>query len=321
MIPDDFKGALLRSAKRLDGPPDGAKARAIAQLAMPVASAAATATAATAKAATIAWWIAGTAAIAGASGYGVARITAPATTTTTVTATVTATTTTTPIPTATATATPTPTATASANEAPADACASAPSVEPNACSSPGKNPLMLAIEIKNTCASDVDVYWVDSACKEVFRGRLRPGEILRNGTSEAHVFRLRDHATRRLLKETSAHPIPGAHPLTADAAAIAIPSVVLRETDAALPDEPPAVCSYAGAEATMTFVNERSEGVLVMYVDHECREKYWGEVSAHATKKFRSVEGDAWRIRDRSGALLAEHVPTAPDPTTYVSVP
>ena len=43
--------------------------------------------------------------------------------------------------------------------------------------------------------------WVDFKCRESFVGKLAPGETLGQNTYDTHPWRVRDHATRRLIKE------------------------------------------------------------------------------------------------------------------------
>jgi hypothetical protein len=123
------------------------------------------------------------------------------------------------------------------------------------------------------------------------------------------------------VKEFVSARVPGAPDFERDAGAARLPDVVAREGDAPLAEEKPIACSRMGPASTFTVKNERSDGLLIMWIDHDCREKFWRDVGPRSSQVVRGQEADAWRLRDRTGALVADIVPAAPDTTTYISVP
>lgn len=340
MTPAEFNEALLQSAKRLDAPRDGAKARALAQLGASGAAAAAAAatagagatTAATAtagiKMSVLAWSVAASFAVAGAGGYAIARATEhtppivsepakahvagmPASASTQAAN----------EPVISHGATPVFSAGDGAPAASANACTMHPLREaaPATCSRAGKD---VHVDVRNGCTEDVDVFWVDFKCEEVFHKRLGPGEKFLRGTQTGHVWRIRDHATHALLKEFVPERVPGV-PDDYDAPLRTLPDVTVHAGDAAAVEEkPPPACSGPGVKSKFTLRNDGDRQVVLMWVGLDCEEKYWERVEGKQTRVVNGRDADAWRVRDaKTGALVLDIVPDVPDTTTYVTVP
>jgi hypothetical protein len=327
MTLEDFSKDLVRSARALDAPTAGAKARALTHLAAGAAGAAGAVGSAAAgvarwKLALLATSLAGVAAVGG----GVALTRAPRERARAASVAPPAPA---PVPSSAPRPSPEPAPGApavgapdAATEAPADQCAARPlpDAPPTTCSRRGK---ASPFDLRNTCAGDVDVFWVDYDCQEVFHRRLANGDAFQQVTQDSHVWRVRDHATHALIKEYSVPRLPGAPDLGHDLPPRALPDVVLRATDAVIADEPaPPACSGAGAATKFTLKNERDEQVVIMWVGLDCKEKYWERVEPKHARVVGGRDGDAWRIRDaRTGGLLLDLTPDAPDRTTYLTVP
>jgi hypothetical protein len=326
----EFTDSLILAAKKLDVPADGAKARAIAHLGAGIvastagagAGVAAVAASAPAKLGALAWTVAAAAAVLGtAAGYGVGRSASAPTAK--------------PVvvevqpdpPKPSARALPPPPRSERADEAPAtptaapvnaclaNAIADAP---PTTCSTAGKT---VPIRVTNACGADVDVYWVDDKCEEVFHARLAQGESWRRMTFDHHVWRVRDHASHALLKEFTPQRVSGAPELVSKAPARVLPDVVVRGADRAK-EEAPASCSSEGLPTKFRLKNDRDTQVVLMWIDHECQEKYHARIAPHRSLVINGTDGDAWRIRDaKTGELVSDVVAETPDMTTYVTVP
>lgn len=333
MTPEDFSKSLVRSAQTLDAPAAGARTRALAQLGQLAGSAGAAGAAGAAstvasgvvrsKLAVAAWSLAGVAAL-GAGGLALrhtprerprAVVEAPSAPAAAVVS----------APRSGVEAPPrAPAASApdAAAEAPADVCAAhaLPDGPPVTCSHRGK---AAPFDLRNGCAGDVDVFWVDYDCHEVFHKRLGNGDSFQQVTQDAHVWRVRDHGTHALLKEFSVPRLPGAPDLSHKLPPRALADVVLRPTDAVIADEPvPSACSGAGLASKFTLKNERDDQVVIMWVGLDCKEKYWERLEPKHTRVINGRDSDAWRIRDaRTGGLLLDIVPDAPDTTAYLTVP
>ncbi len=348
MTPAEFSKALLQSAKELDVPAAGAKARAVAHVASAAGAvgaagagaagggALAGGAAAATKGGLVLWSLAAAAVVtagvvgialtrepaqppapvaAGASSGGAASVPAASM----------------PDPVAPRGAAP---AVASSHEeataTPVDACMMHPLSDgpPTSCSKKGKP---VPFDLRNTCAGDVDVFWVGYDCQEVFHHRLANGESWKQVTQDAHVWRVRDHATHALVKEFSAQRLPGAPDLThlSDAPARVLADVVVHDVDAstasgasATEEKPPSVCSGMGALSKTTIKNERDAQIVIMWVDLDCKEKYWERVEPKKAIVLKGRDGDAWRIRDaKTGQFLVDILPDAPDTTTYITLP
>jgi hypothetical protein len=315
MSQDDFARSLVRSARLLDVPKDGAKARALEHLATTAAAAAAGAIAgvpaahAGASAATTAtlsaklgaatWSLVAAAAVAGAvGGYGVGRaVSVPANE---------------PRVVAPSPRLDPPPSLSSVVAQPASA------VAPATCSRKGK-PVPFSLE--NECGADVEVFWVDDKCEEVFHKRLAPGESWRQVSQDGHVWRVRDRATHALLKEFAPKRLPGAPELVREATRRVLPEVVVRPNEQAK-DEVPAACSGYGMPTKLTVRNERDEQVVLMWIGHDCEEKYHERIGPKQSLVVNGVDADAWRVRDaRTGEVVTDIAPEVPDTLTYVTVP
>jgi VHL beta domain len=188
-----------------------------------------------------------------------------------------------------------------------------PDEPPTVCSTPGR---VEPLELVNTCAETVDVFWVDYQCRETFAGRVAPGESFEQRTFDTHPWRVRDHATHRLIKEwvgpRMADPPEGP---------IELPDVVIDDRSRA-PDLPPTMCSRASHEARLRFVNNRTRGVsVVFWVDRDCHESLYGRLEPGGIFEQKTYEAHPWRVRDEQGVLLVDLVPDAPDETVYVTLP
>jgi hypothetical protein len=188
-----------------------------------------------------------------------------------------------------------------------------PDYVPTVCSKPGREEGM---EVVNTCGDAVDVYWVDFKCRESFVGKLAPGETLGQNTYDTHPWRVRDHATRRLIKEWVGprQPEPPAIP-------VQLPDVVIRDGATATEGTPQA-CSRASDKASLRFVNRRTSGVsVVFWVNDDCKEVLLERLEPGETWTSSTFEAHAWRVRDETGALLVDFVPESVDQTVYVALP
>ena len=335
MIPESFSNALLRSAK-VDAPLPDAKAQAMAQLdtmlgtTLNAAAAGngalvAAKTLITVKAAIAAAVVAGAIGLGGgyelgraASTRGRESIAEPRV----------------PIeenaPPRVAPATPAarvaPVAAPAAVTAPADLCASVVAVAASKCSAPkpGKS---VTFALKTRCSeAALDVFWVDESCHEVFRGMVGPGATFWQDSWEGHVFRVRDHVTRRLLGELQPNRVAGAQDREKywEGTRTELPLVVVHEGDTSIPEAPPPECTRGGGRVAMLHVrNERStEPVALMRVDFDCKETGKPQMIAPGTTAdVGCSEGHAFRVRDSSGVLLLDVVPTFLDTSTYLTVP
>jgi hypothetical protein len=188
-----------------------------------------------------------------------------------------------------------------------------PDRDPTVCSTKG-NPE--ALEMVNTCADDVDVFWVDFKCRESFVARVASGQQLGQQTYDTHPWRVRDHATHRLIKEWvgPAQPEPLKEPL-------AVPDLVIRD-GASAADEPPTVCSRPSNPAKIRIVNERTSGVsVVFWVDFDCQERLTWRMEPGETWNEGTFDAHPFRVRDENGKLLVDYLPTGVDQTVYVSLP
>lgn len=322
----EFGKSLLDAARVRDVPAAGAKGRALDFVARAATTAATTAAASSAVAgaakAKIAWALVAAAAFGGAAvGFGVSRATDPPA----------------PIVVSRArddgTSAPSvgvsrvgppsaPPPLASRDDAevspPRNACAALPDAPPARCSQTGRP---VPISVRNGCAADADVFWVDGKCREIFHARLAPGESFERVTQDAHVWRVRDHATHALLKEFVPQRVPGAPELVRNAPRRALPDVVVRAGESAK-DGPPAACSSAGMPTKFALKNERDAQIVVMWIGLDCKEKYWQFVDPKGSIVVEGVDADAWRIRDATtGEVVTDIPPDVPDTTTYVTVP
>jgi hypothetical protein len=188
-----------------------------------------------------------------------------------------------------------------------------PDYVPTACSQAGRQESM---QLVNTCGDAVDVFWVDFKCRESFVARLAPGETLNHMTYDTHPWRVRDHATRRLIKEWVGprQPEPLAIP-------VHLADIVIRD-GASATDGTPQVCSHPSDRASLRFVNQRTSGVsVVFWVDDDCKEGVSQRLEPGATWTSSTFEAHPWRVRDETGALLVDFVPEGLDQTVYVALP
>jgi hypothetical protein len=206
----------------------------------------------------------------------------------------------------------------------ADSCKSI-AVEPsNKCSVDGGHTVTFAV--KNDCSSTpLDFFWVDQSCREIYRGMVSPSQLSWQDSWEGHVFRLRDHATHKLVKEFSPTAVGGAPDRTKlwKGAATEIPVVTIGEENKPIAEAPPAECFHGGGRAaTWHFQNDRkNEPLALSWIDANCKE--WNTRMIDPGKKYdvHASEGHAFRIRDASGAILMDVPPISLDTSTYLSVP
>ena len=209
--------------------------------------------------------------------------------------------------------------------APDDVCAAAETIAPNKCSAKAGSSVTFAM--KTRCSSSsVDVFWVDESCREVFRGIVAPGATFWQDSWEGHVFRVRDHATHRLVRELSPMRVEGALDRETHwkGTRTEPPLVVVHEGDAPIPESAVPECTRGGGRAAMLRVrNERkTEPVALMRVDFDCKETGKPQMIAPGTTaEVGCSEGHAFRLRDSAGVLLQDVVPTFLDTNTYVTVP
>ena len=193
-----------------------------------------------------------------------------------------------------------------------------PDYVPTVCSQAGRQESM---QLVNTCGHAVDVFWVDFKCRESFVARLAPGETFNHTTYDTHPWRVRDHATRRLIKEWVGprQPEPPATPV--QLTPVQLPDIVIHDGATAAEGTPQA-CSRASDKASLRFVNQRTSGVsVVFWVDDECKEQVSQRLEPGATWTSSTFEAHPWRVRDETGALLVDFVPESVDQTVYVALP
>jgi hypothetical protein len=188
-----------------------------------------------------------------------------------------------------------------------------PDYEPTVCSQSGHEE---AIQIVNTCGDPVDLFWVDFKCRETFVARLAPGETIDHRTYDTHPWRVRDHATHKLIKEWVGPRLPDPPDKP-----VPLPDVVIRD-GMSMADSTPSVCSRNGNQALLRFVNRRTSGVsVVFWVDYQCREQVVRRMEPGETWTPQTFDTHPFRVRDERGALLMEFVPDGVDQTVYVSLP
>jgi hypothetical protein len=188
-----------------------------------------------------------------------------------------------------------------------------PDEPPTLCSEEGR---IVALELVNTCSDTVDVFWVDYKCRETFTQRLAPGETMRHRTYDTHPWRVRDHRTRRLIKEWVGPRLPDV-----PEGPVKLKDIVITDRSTA-EDVPPVKCSRPSRPATVRFVNDRASGVsVVFWVDGDCKESIERRMDPGTAWESKTSIASAWRVRDEKGELLVDYVPDIPDETVYVSLP
>lgn len=191
--------------------------------------------------------------------------------------------------------------------------------KPARCSGPGEPVLM---EVVNACrAEPVDLYWIDSHCREVFYTQLAAGETHLQSTYSGQSWRVRIHATHELLKEVA----------LGESSDAGTPTMVKRDFTVSAEDsatEPtpgdPAHCSEAGFDAEITLLNKRTAPVEVYWVDYDCREAFKGWVGPGDRWAQRARDANRFRVRDaQSHRLLKELVanPNSSGQRFYISIP
>ncbi len=177
---------------------------------------------------------------------------------------------------------------------------SLPEERPAKCSAANGEPVLL--EIVNTCsAAVVDLYWVDYQCKEIFYNQLASGATWRQGTFANHPWRVRDHATHRLLKEIATLNETVIEPVSmADATFEIGPGSPTAE-----PENPR--CSEAGFPIHIDVVNRRTSAVEMFRADEDCKEIFKGRVEPGDTWGQRTQTAHRWHARDAvTHALLKD---------------
>jgi hypothetical protein len=183
----------------------------------------------------------------------------------------------------------------------------------------------MTFALKSNCSQEeLDVFWVDLAGLEKYRGRLLPSELYWQDTWEGHVFRLRDHATHDLVKEISATPIDTAPDRLASwkGPPTEQPLVAIGPDQKPIAEAPPTECAHGGSRAAVWhFQNERKDVIDLVSVDSQCRETGLRFIEPGKKYDVSVSEGHAFRIRDTFGALLLDVPPTSLDTSTYLTVP
>lgn len=185
----------------------------------------------------------------------------------------------------------------------------------------------MTFAIKTRCSEGaLDVFWVDESCHEIFRGIVAPGATFWQDSYEGHVFRVRDHATRRLVNELSPTRIDGAQDRDKywKGTRTELPLVVVHEGDTTIPEAAVPECTRGGGRAAVLHVrNERKTApVALMRVDFDCKETGKPQmIGPGTTVDVGTSEGHAFRVRDEAGALLLDIVSTFLDTSTYLTVP
>ncbi len=178
---------------------------------------------------------------------------------------------------------------------------SLPEAAPSTCSTDGAPALL---QLTNACGVEaVDLYWVNYKCQEVFYRQVKPGEMYAQATFATHPWRVRDHATHRLLKEIAATALPNLdagshHPKKVE--------IVVR-TSAPPPEASAGLCSEAGFPAELVVVNDHKEPLEMFWLDYDCAEIFKGYVNPSERWEQRTQDAHRWRVRDaKSHALLKE---------------
>jgi hypothetical protein len=73
------------------------------------------------------------------------------------------------------------------------------------CSEAGRG---IEIDVLNRRNDPVEMYWADEECKEIFKGRIEPGDHWRQRTQTAHRWHVRDATTHALVKDFAPDPHP-----------------------------------------------------------------------------------------------------------------
>ena len=192
-----------------------------------------------------------------------------------------------------------------------------------------------AIELVNARAGeDADLYLVDSQCTEIFYTGLRPGEDLRRPSNSGDSWRIRDHATHRLLKDIPpSMPSTGAKMTQPSAATVARGRAaagnakskwefVVTDRDRAVENN--TQCSEAGLSIELTVVNGRTSAVELYWLNYDCEEVLKDHIEPGQRWTHASEDARRWRVRDeRTHALVKEFSPN-PNPggqRRYVVVP
>jgi hypothetical protein len=201
------------------------------------------------------------------------------------------------------------------------------------CSEGGGNPE--AIEFVNARADEVaDLYFVDSQCGEIFFTGLRPGEDLRRPSLSSHAWRLRDHATHRLLKDIPPSvPSTGARVTEPSAQAVVTDRAPARDatykwefvvTDRDQAVESESQCSEAGRPVELTVVNDRVDAVELYWLNYDCEEVRKARVEPGQRWTHPSEDASRWRVRDEKTHALVKEFSPNPNPGAerlYVAVP
>jgi hypothetical protein len=304
----DFARSLLDAGKS-EQPPAGATARVLRR----VAGAGTATGSASVLAAKGAWSVAAVATLAAAAGVAVFLEHGAPDTADRAPSTVATTTPTTAASPPSQTSQPSPARQAAARATTACERVDLPDHEPTVCSVPGHRE---RIEVVNTCADDVDLFWIDYKCRESFVGRVAPGQQLGQTTYDTHPWRVRDHATHRLVKEWVGPAQP-----EAPKDPVELPEVAIDDGSSA-PEAPPSVCSRPGNGATLRVVDRRTSGVsTVFWVDFDCHEQVFRRLEPGETWVESTFDTHPWRVRDENGRLLVDFVPEGIDQTVYVSLP
>ncbi len=205
----------------------------------------------------------------------------------------------------------------------ANQCQSVPlaDMKPTVCSTTGEPVL---VELVNNCSDDaVDLYWVNYQCKEIFYHQLAIGETYIQSTYTTHPWRVRAHATHKLVKEVG---VSGPTVPEAGTRAVVKKEITLGPTDEV--PEPDVrgklQCSEAGFGAEITVVNERSGDVEVYWLDYDCKEVFKGRLPPGDRWTQRTQDAHRFRARDATThKLVKEFVvnPNAGAQRIYVSVP
>ena len=88
---------------------------------------------------------------------------------------------------------------------------------------------------------------------------------------------------------------------------------------------PPPDCARGGGRSAVIHLrNERKDGpIVVIEVTPACKESSEPPLvlKAGGKRDWQTSEGHAYRVRDVTGALLLDILPTSLDTTTYLTVP
>jgi hypothetical protein len=193
-----------------------------------------------------------------------------------------------------------------------DRCSSIslPDDPPTVCATDG-DPMLLTVA--NTCSTEpVDLYFVTFLCEERFYKQIAPGESVHQPTFDTHPWRVRDHATHRLIKEiapTRPPTKPWGPVVQAEELNRHVVVTPLDHAEEALPR-----CSEGGGvPEVLEIVNARAGEADLYFVDARCSEVFFTPLRPGEDLRRPSFSSQVWRLRDHAThGLLKDILPSVP---------